>query len=148
MEGSAVYSGTKFALEGISDSLRRELFPLGVSVSLVEPAYVKTEIVHKSSGAQSAEHWASKEMLEVYDHFFSVADEKRRRAFEHADTPECTTNAIVDAIRSPQPRTRYVVANTHKIPAWITTGLTWLLPDRAVDAIMRRQDQVTAMTEG
>jgi NAD(P)-dependent dehydrogenase (short-subunit alcohol dehydrogenase family) len=60
-----VYSGTKFAVEGITDCLRRELAPLRISVSLVEPAYVNTEIATKSSGAQASDNWASKEMLQV-----------------------------------------------------------------------------------
>ena len=36
-DSSTTYSGTKFAVEAISDSLRRELAPFGVSVSVVEP---------------------------------------------------------------------------------------------------------------
>src|SRR5579872_6774097 len=38
------YAGTKFALEAVSDSLRREVAPLGVQVVVVEPAAVRTKI--------------------------------------------------------------------------------------------------------
>ena len=38
------YAGTKFALEAVSDSLRREIAPLGVQVVVVEPAAVRTKI--------------------------------------------------------------------------------------------------------
>ena len=38
------YAGTKFALEAVSDSLRREIAPLGVQVVVVEPAAVRTEM--------------------------------------------------------------------------------------------------------
>ena len=38
------YAGTKFALEAVSDSLRREIAPLGVQVVVVEPGAVRTEM--------------------------------------------------------------------------------------------------------
>ena len=37
------YAGTKFALEAVSDSLRREIAPFGVQVVVVEPGAVRTE---------------------------------------------------------------------------------------------------------
>src|SRR4051794_21355884 len=40
-----LYATSKFALEGLSEALREEVRPFGVSVSLVEPSYVKTPIV-------------------------------------------------------------------------------------------------------
>ncbi len=39
-----VYSASKFALEALTDSLRRELTPLGVAVVSINPASVKTKI--------------------------------------------------------------------------------------------------------
>ena len=46
--GFSSYCTTKFALEGISDSLRLELGPLGVSVSVVEPGFVRTPIMESA----------------------------------------------------------------------------------------------------
>lgn len=40
-DGSSIYSGTKFAVEALSDSLRREMSPFGVSVSVVEPVRIR-----------------------------------------------------------------------------------------------------------
>jgi NAD(P)-dependent dehydrogenase (short-subunit alcohol dehydrogenase family) len=40
-----VYATSKFALEGLSEALREEVRPFGVDVSLVEPTFVKTNIV-------------------------------------------------------------------------------------------------------
>ena len=45
MPGFSSYCATKFALEGMSDSLRLELGPLGVSVSVVEPGFIRTPIM-------------------------------------------------------------------------------------------------------
>ena len=38
------YSGSKFALEGMTDALRLELYPFGIEVVLIEPGYIRTEM--------------------------------------------------------------------------------------------------------
>ena len=60
--GFAAYCTTKFALEGMSDSLRLELAPLGVSVSVVEPGFIRTPIIENAknrvvSHPESSEKW-------------------------------------------------------------------------------------------
>ena len=44
------YNASKFGLEGVSDSLRRELRPQGVDVIVIEPGGVKTPIWGRASG--------------------------------------------------------------------------------------------------
>jgi NAD(P)-dependent dehydrogenase (short-subunit alcohol dehydrogenase family) len=48
MPGSAYYSATKFALEGLSDALRREVGPLGIKVLIVEPGAFRTDFAGRS----------------------------------------------------------------------------------------------------
>lgn len=48
MAGSGYYSATKFALEGLSDALRRELEPLGIRVMIVEPGAFRTDFAGRS----------------------------------------------------------------------------------------------------
>lgn len=48
MPGSAYYSATKFALEGLSDALRRECDPLGIRVLIVEPGAFRTDFAGRS----------------------------------------------------------------------------------------------------
>jgi NAD(P)-dependent dehydrogenase (short-subunit alcohol dehydrogenase family) len=48
MPGSAFYSATKFALEGMTDSLRREVEPLGIRVLIVEPGAFRTDFAGRS----------------------------------------------------------------------------------------------------
>lgn len=48
MPGSAYYSATKFALEGVTDALRREMEPLGIRVLIVEPGAFRTDFAGRS----------------------------------------------------------------------------------------------------
>jgi len=59
----------------------------------------------------------------------------KRKELAAADEPTVTTKAIQDAILSPTPKTRYVVANVGGVPAFMLTTLAWVLPDRAVDLL-------------
>ena len=47
--GFGVYSSTKFAVEGLSESLHAELAPLGVHVTVVEPGYFRTDFLDATS---------------------------------------------------------------------------------------------------
>ena len=42
--GNSVYASSKFAVEGFTDAIRKELLPLGVSVSLINPGYIPTKV--------------------------------------------------------------------------------------------------------
>lgn len=46
---SSIYAASKHAMEGFSDSLRSEVSHFNISVSIVEPAYVSSEIFGKSA---------------------------------------------------------------------------------------------------
>jgi NAD(P)-dependent dehydrogenase (short-subunit alcohol dehydrogenase family) len=48
-EGWGVYGGTKYAVEGLSEAMRRELAPLGVQVTIVEPGVFRTDFLDGSS---------------------------------------------------------------------------------------------------
>ena len=141
---SGGYSSSKFAMESFSDALRREVDHFGISVSIVEPAYVKTNIFESSKEA-------SKEIIDtqlsdkdrdnmkvLYSHLFSEEKiNKILKSFEQAAEPTVTSEAIVHAITSKNPQTRYVVAVVGAIPAWVLTNLAWLLTDRALDVLTK-----------
>jgi NAD(P)-dependent dehydrogenase (short-subunit alcohol dehydrogenase family) len=95
----SAYDSSKFAVEGFSDSLRRELLPHGVSVSILEPGYVLTPILaaripNGMEPYRDAErkHWKTffKECLA-------------------APSSKVTSDAVIHAMRSESPRTRYHV---------------------------------------
>ena len=66
------YAGTKHAVEGISDSLRRELLPYGIDVILIEPGAVRTEIWDK--GASQAGRYKGTDYAEPLDNFRRYAE--------------------------------------------------------------------------
>jgi NAD(P)-dependent dehydrogenase (short-subunit alcohol dehydrogenase family) len=51
--GGALYAGTKWAVSGISESMRHELAPLGINVTVVEPGYFRTPVLHPGVQVES-----------------------------------------------------------------------------------------------
>jgi len=130
------YNASKFGLEGLSDSLRRELRPLGVDVILIEPGGVKTPIWNK------AENLAD-EMLEdvppeaerLYGRLIAaVRTGTQRIARETGIEPSEVAEAIGKALTSSRPRARYLVGNDAKQRAVMAK----LLPARVMDRLIIR----------
>lgn len=133
---SSIYVASKFAMEGFSDSLRREVNDFGISVSIVEPGYVKSSIFSTSA----EESTLPTDKLDIVNKYYSkYFNEKaiaaRKKTLELADEPTVTTNAIIDALTSKYPKTRYPVANVAGTPASVVVWMKWLLPDRVFDLL-------------
>jgi len=98
---NSFYCGTKFALEAYSEALWYELKPFGVSVSLIEPGFVRTAInqamrvAHNRIGAYDGPR----------DRAFAAVD----RAVDKGITPEAVAKAVLQAAQSEMPRLRYRV---------------------------------------
>ena len=136
--GSATYSASKFAVEGLTDSLRRELAPLGVSVSLLQPGYVRSKMGSKAHAASPKKYGVSAADYDTYRHVFEGFFEEDRVMSlpENADPPDIsTTPAILDAIMSPRPLARYPVAWAAGFPAGVITWAAGVLPDRIMDLL-------------
>ena len=103
------YAASKFALEGLSDSLRRELKPLGVAVTLIEPGNIDTDIWKTSiAKGQSLEELSSSAAKHVYGSHFSMnANGSYGPAVKSA--PEVVAAAVVNAMTTPNPKARYLV---------------------------------------
>lgn len=137
ISGMGTYASSKFALEAFTDSLRRELNVLGVSVSVVEPAYIKTPILTKSNSQTSFTlESLPADQKELYLHVFEKKEEDNEQIQRTADSPIVSSEAIAHALLNPFPRTRYVVANAKGVPAWLLDWVIWFLPDRAVDSML------------
>jgi len=130
------YNASKFALEGISDSLRRELYGQGVDVILIEPGGVKTPIWKKS-------HELADEMLEdappeaerLYGRQIeAVRTGTMRIARETGSEPSEVAEVIGEALTASRPRTRYLVGRDAKLRA----RMAKVLPDRVMDRMIGR----------
>jgi NAD(P)-dependent dehydrogenase (short-subunit alcohol dehydrogenase family) len=130
------YNASKFGLEGLSDSLRRELRPQGVDVILIEPGGVKTPIWKK--GEELAD-----EMLEdvppeaerLYGRLIAaVRTGTQRIARETGIEPSEVAEVIGRALTSSRPRARYLVGNDAKQRAVVAK----LLPARVMDRLISR----------
>jgi NAD(P)-dependent dehydrogenase (short-subunit alcohol dehydrogenase family) len=136
------YTASKHALEAIADSLRIELLPWGISVSLIEPGAVKTPLWQKSIDQSMAglDHYPA-QALELYgtavDRMAVVAAEQGRSGVE----PEKVAQAVARALTARRPRTRYPVGRDARIAIRAKS----YLPDRAVDRLILR---ITGLPRG
>ena len=100
---NGAYVASKFALEGLSESLRVELWPLGVRVALVEPGYFRTNFQRDQVVAEQAEFSDL-----PYGRYIERYRKRHRRYERHAD-PENVARVIHKIVRSRRPRFRYAV---------------------------------------
>src|SRR4051812_13320423 len=128
------YAASKFALEALSDALRRELRG-DVSVSLVEPGAIATPIWERSLGVADA-LWEAMP-ANAHAHYGTLVDTMRAQAVRAAKdglSPEDVAEVIIAALTSSRPRSRYLVGREAKIQA----ALARALPGRAMDVILAR----------
>ncbi len=99
--GFGAYSSTKFAVEGLTESLRAELKPLGIHATVVEPGYFRTDFLDASS-LQVVE-----EVIPDYD---ETSGHVRRRAaslnHNQPGDPEKLARAMIRLVDSPTPPLR------------------------------------------
>ncbi len=130
------YAGSKFAMEGLSDSLRRELAPLGVKVSLVQPGPIATSIWERGqSKAESLRADMPAEAQALYGARMDKAQTAARARAEEAIPPTAVADVVAHALTSSRPRTRYLVGPDTRVMA----ALSRLLPDRAMDRLIARR---------
>jgi len=125
------YAASKFALEAITDSLRVELAPFGIQVSIVEPGTIATPMWTKP---QRAVQEMPPQVAELYgnriEKFRSLA---QRRSSGKGVAPEEVAKAIEHALTATTPKTRYLVGPDAKRRARLQ-----VLPDRSRDRLLQR----------
>jgi len=95
----ALYSATKHAVEGYSESLDHELRTQGIRVSLVEPAYIKS--------AFDANQLQPDEALDEYRDLRVGLDLRVKEALEGADGPGVVAKTVVQVALTATPKVRY-----------------------------------------
>ena len=102
---SPAYISSKFALEGLSESLRFELMPFGVNVIIIEPGVIKTNFFDSMKLAEKVQQDSTyKEITE------KVISGVKMMA-EMGTHPKEVADMIIKAINDEKPLPRYVVGN-------------------------------------
>ena len=132
------YAGSKFALEAVSDALRREVGAAGINVVVVEPGAVKTEIAERGI-ATSQQLMADMSAAELA-RYGDVMDAVTAQARSFNDTgvsAEAAAAVVARAATASRPRTRYTIGRD----AAILVRISRFLSDRTLDRIVRLQLQ-------
>ena len=122
----APYAASKFALEGLSESLRRELLPFGIDVIVIAPGAVATPI------------WSKAEQLDITPYLHTPYATALERMRTHMLTlgksglpPERIGEAVLRALTAARPRVRTTVT-----PQPLQDFLARMLPKRIVDRMI------------
>jgi len=125
---SGPYSASKFALEALSDSLRRELLIYGIKVILVLPGPIKTPIWDKAMG--ESVNYENTDFARAIRRREDLSKQSKKRALE----PEAAARVIWKVLTKKRVATRYVVTNQK----WRMWYLPQMLPDKWMDFVVAR----------
>jgi NAD(P)-dependent dehydrogenase (short-subunit alcohol dehydrogenase family) len=129
-----VYSSTKFALEGMSDALRRELRRWKIRVILIQPGAIETEIFQtaRTRGREVAKTLPPA-ARDLYGRVIEALLQRAGKPPSHALPPVYVARAIERALTAKRPRLRYRVGWDTRLGLFLDA----ILPARALDVILR-----------
>ena len=104
--GISAYVGTKFAIEGFSESLMYELFPFGIRVIIIEPGVIKTNFFHNCIVSEKSSKKSSS-----YSNSLKKIQKNIELMQEHATSPVEVAKVILHALKTDEPKQRYVIGN-------------------------------------
>ena len=128
----ALYSASKHAVEGYSESLDHEIRGAGVRVVLVEPAYTRTSF--------EGNVYQADQQLDVYQSARTNAEGVLRDGMKTADAPELVASAVVKASTEANPHRRYAAGRA----ARQISLLRRFVPESAFDRSLRKQMRLPA----
>ncbi|KAG0276817.1 Retinol dehydrogenase 5 [Linnemannia exigua] len=136
--GLGPYSASKHAAESIMDTLRVELSPWEIDVSMIEPGYAKTPIITKAISALEQE-WeqADEQVRQMYGgKFIETVIRDQRSIYETAMPAEWTVTATVNAVHKKDGAKKPRVMVDFKLARWFLLILE-RLPEGMTDRLYR-----------
>ena len=127
---SGPYTASKFALEGLTETLRYELAPWNIKVVLIEPGFIATNFQQNVQLAQAAQSKDS-----PYALFKQASGRRVQRNIYRAAPPERVAKMIYRAITHPHPKLRYAVGRD----ARLVLPLRRFLPEGLFERILKKQ---------
>ena len=128
------YAASKHALEAVADSLRLELRPFGIHVSIVEPGTIRTRIWSSSAArADKLVAAADGRLVELYGDRIAAFRRLALKRGAGGAPAEAVARVVTDALTTDRPRTRYLVGRDARLRAGFER-----LPDRLRDRIYER----------
>jgi len=134
MPYGALYAATKHAIEGYSESLDHELRTRGIRVSVVEPAYTKTQFDANLLEADAK--------LDEYRDARAAMGKNIKEALAGADEPGVVADVVLRAASAAHPQLRYTTGGL----ASRLRLLRRFAPASMVDAAIRKELRLDAMT--
>lgn len=110
--GGSAYVSTKFALEGLSESMAYELEPFGIKVVLVEPGVIKTNFGSSMILAKRAQNPSS-----PYSQMMQRIGASFEQLQKNASDPDLVANIVLQAATSQNPELRYLAGKD--VEAWV-----------------------------
>jgi len=135
MRYRGAYNATKFAIEGLTDTMRMELRGSGVQMILIEPGPIRTKI--RENANQNFKKWITVKGSAHEEFYHKIliprleAVNPKKDPFELG--PEAVTKDVIHALESRKPRLRYRVTWATKLMMPIKR----LLPTRLMDEVAR-----------
>ncbi|MDF1527677.1 MAG: SDR family oxidoreductase [Sedimenticola sp.] len=128
------YNASKFALEGLTDTMRAELKGSGIQVSLIEPGPIESRF-----RANAYAMWKQNisPMGSFHRDAYQAMEERLTKAGPAVPftlPPEAVLKRVIHALESPRPKIRYYVT----FPTYLFGTLKRILPYRAMDWILSR----------
>lgn len=117
----SIYHGTKWAVEGFTESLQYEVRPFNIKLKLIEPGAIKTDFYGRSRAFTKPDYTTD------YDAFVKQCESVSMEAGEKGASPEAVAKVIFKASNDASTKMRYPIA----YPANVLLPLKRLLPERA-----------------
>jgi NAD(P)-dependent dehydrogenase (short-subunit alcohol dehydrogenase family) len=134
MPYGALYAATKHAIERFSESLDHELRTRGIRVSVVEPAYTKTQF--------DANFLEPDSKLAEYREDRAALDKRLKEVMAAADEPRVVAEVVLTAATAARPKLRYTAGVLARRLQWLRR----FAPAGVVDSGLRKDLRLDALT--